>query len=215
MPSIGDLLDRLRDLPALVQWAGYVGLFAIIFTETGLFFGFLLPGDSLLVTAGLLIATRPEFSQALDVRTLGLLLTAAAILGDNTNYWIGRTAGPRIFSREDSFLFKRKHLAQAEEFYARHGAKTVVLARFVPIVRTFAPLVAGAARMPYRTFLTYSVAGGIAWIWSMLLLGFYLGSRVPGVAKYLELVIIGIIAISVLPGVLHWLRGRRAAAAQG
>jgi membrane-associated protein len=215
MPSIGDLLDRLRDLPALVQWAGYVGLFAIIFTETGLFFGFLLPGDSLLVTAGLLIATRPEFSQALDVRTLGLLLTAAAILGDNTNYWIGRTAGPRIFSREDSFLFKRKHLAQAEEFYARHGAKTVVLARFVPIVRTFAPLVAGAARMPYRTFLTYSVAGGIAWIWSMLLLGFYLGSRVPGVAKYLELVILGIIAISVLPGVLHWLRGRRAAAAQG
>jgi membrane-associated protein len=215
MPSIGDLLDRLRDLPALVQWAGYVGLFAIIFTETGLFFGFLLPGDSLLVTAGLLIATRPEFSQALDVRTLGLLLTAAAILGDNTNYWVGRTAGPRIFSREDSFLFKRKHLAQAEEFYARHGAKTVVLARFVPIVRTFAPLVAGAARMPYRTFVTYSVAGGIAWIWSMLLLGFYLGSRVPGVAKYLELVIIGIIAISVLPGVLHWLRSRRAAAAQG
>ena len=191
-----------------------MGLFAIIFTETGLFFGFLLPGDSLLVTAGLLIATRPEFSQALDVRTLGLLLTAAAILGDNTNYWVGRTAGPRIFAREDSLLFKRKHLAQAEDFYARHGAKTVVLARFVPIVRTFAPLVAGAARMPYRTFLTYSVIGGIAWIWSMLLLGYFLGSRVPGIAKYLELVIVGIIAVSVLPGVLHWLRGRRAAAAQ-
>ena len=198
-----------------MQWAGYVGLFAIIFTETGLFFGFLLPGDSLLVTAGLLVATRPEFSQALDIRVLGLLLTAAAILGDNTNYWVGRTAGPRIFSREDSLLFKRKHLAQAEGFYARHGAKTVVLARFVPIVRTFAPLVAGAAHMPYRTFLTYSVVGGIAWIWSMLLLGYFLGSRVPGVAKYLELVILGIIAVSVLPGVLHWLRGRRTAAAQG
>ena len=215
MPSISDLLERLRDLPALVQWAGYVGLFAIIFTETGLFFGFLLPGDSLLVTAGLLIATRPEFSQALDVRTLGILLTTAAILGDNTNYWVGRLAGPRIFAREDSLLFKRKHLAQAESFYARHGAKTVVLARFVPVVRTFAPLVAGAARMPYRTFLTYSVTGGVAWIWSMLLLGYYLGSRVPGVAKYLELVIIGIIAVSVLPGVLHWLRGRRTAAAEG
>lgn len=198
-----------------MQWAGYVGLFAIIFTETGLFFGFLLPGDSLLVTAGLLIATRPEFSQALDVRTLGTLLTAAAILGDNTNYWVGRLAGPRIFARNDSLLFKRKHLAQAEDFYARHGAKTVVLARFVPIVRTFAPLVAGAAQMPYRTFLTYSVAGGVAWIWSMLLLGYFLGSRVPGVAKYLELVIIGIIAVSVLPGVLHWLRGRRTAAAEG
>ena len=198
-----------------MQWAGYVGLFAIIFTETGLFFGFLLPGDSLLVTAGLLVATRPEFSQALDIRTLGLLLTAAAILGDNTNYWVGRLTGPRIFAREDSLLFKRKHLAQAEEFYARHGAKTVVLARFVPIVRTFAPLVAGAARMPYRTFLTYSVAGGVAWIWSMLLIGYFLGSRVPGVAKYLEVIIIGIVAVSVLPGVLHWLRGRRAAAAEG
>lgn len=198
-----------------MQWAGYVGLFAIIFTETGLFFGFLLPGDSLLVTAGLLVATRPEFSQALDVRTLGMLLSAAAILGDNTNYWVGRLAGPRIFARNDSLFFKRKHLAQAEDFYARHGAKTVVLARFVPIVRTFAPLVAGAARMPYRTFLTYSVAGGLAWIWSMLLLGYFLGSRVPGVAKYLELVIVGIIAVSVLPGVLHWMRSRRTAAAEG
>lgn len=198
-----------------MQWAGYVGLFAIIFTETGLFFGFLLPGDSLLVTAGLLVATRPEFSQALDIRTLGLLLSAAAILGDNTNYWVGRLAGPRIFAREDSLLFKRKHLAQAEDFYARHGARTVVFARFVPIVRTFAPLVAGAARMPYRTFLTYSVAGGLAWIWSTLLLGYFLGSRVPGVAKYLELVILGVVAISLLPGVVQWLRGRRAAAAEG
>lgn len=195
-----------------MQWAGYVGLFAIIFTETGLFFGFLLPGDSLLITAGLLIA-QPQFSGLLDIWKLGFLLTAAAILGDNTNYWVGRTAGPRIFAREDSFLFKRKHLAQAEAFYARHGAKTVVLARFVPIVRTFAPLVAGAARMPYRTFVTYSVTGGIAWIWSMLLLGYFLGSRVPGAAKYLELLIIGVIAVSLLPGVLHWLRARRAAAA--
>jgi membrane-associated protein len=213
MPSIGELLDRLRDLPALVQWAGYLGLFAIIFTETGLFFGFFLPGDSLLVTAGLLIATRPEFSQALDVGTLGTLLTAAAILGDNTNYWVGRLAGPRIFAKEDSLLFKRKHLRQAEEFYARHGAKTVVLARFVPVVRTFAPLVAGAAHMPYRTFVTYSVTGGFAWIWSMLLLGYFLGSRVPGVAKYLELVIIAVIFISILPGLLSWLRARRGAAA--
>lgn len=213
MPSLADLLDRLRDLPALVQWAGYVGLFAIVFIETGLFFGFFLPGDSLLVTAGLLVATRPEFSQALDIRTLGVLLSAAAILGDNTNYWIGRTAGPRLFAREDSLFLKRKHLARAEEFYARHGAKTVVLARFVPIVRTFAPLVAGAARMSYRTFVTYSVAGGLAWIWSMLLLGYYLGSRVPGVARYLEVVIIGIILLSILPGLASWMRARRTAAA--
>lgn len=210
MHILGDLLDRIRDLPALVQWGGYVGLFAIIFTETGLFFGFFLPGDSLLVTAALLIATRPEFSQALDLRTLGLLLTAAAILGDNTNYWVGRLTGPRIFAKEDSLLFKRKHLAHAEAFYAQHGAKTVVLARFVPIVRTFAPLVAGAAGMRYRTFLTFSVMGGIAWIWSMLLLGYFLGSRVPGVAKYLELVILAVLFVSILPGLVSWARSRRA-----
>ena len=212
MDILTELFARLRDLPALVQWAGYVGLFAIIFTETGLFFGFFLPGDSLLVTAGLLVATRPEIAQAIDLRTLGILLTTAAILGDNTNYWIGRNLGPRIFAKDDSLFFKRKHLARAADFYERHGAKTVVLARFMPIVRTFAPLVAGAAHMNYRTFVTYSVFGGIAWIWSMLLVGFFLGSRVPGVAKYLELVILGVIFLSILPGLLSWWRARRSAA---
>lgn len=206
MPSFGDLLDRLRDLPALVQWAGYAGLFAIVFTETGLFFGFLLPGDSLLVTAGLLASQ----GLPLDVRKLGALLSAAAILGDNTNYWIGRMSGPRIFTREQSLFFRPKHLRRAAEFYERHGAKTVVLARFIPIVRTFAPLVAGAAAMSYRTFLTFSVLGGLAWIWSMLLIGYFLGSRFPGVSKHLELVIIGVIFLSILPGIISWWRNRNA-----
>ena len=205
MDFFGDLFQRLRDLPALVQWAGYVGLFAIIFTETGLFFGFFLPGDSLLVTAGLLISQ----GLPLDVWKMGALLTAAAILGDNTNYWIGRLSGPRIFAKEDSLFFKRKHLQRAAEFYERHGAKTVVLARFMPIVRTFAPLVAGAAAMNYRTFVTYSVIGGIAWIWSMLLLGYFLGSRFPGIGKHLEIVIILVIFVSILPGILSWLKARR------
>jgi membrane-associated protein len=207
MDFFGDLFDRLRDLPALVQWAGYVGLFAIIFTETGLFFGFFLPGDSLLVTAGLLISQ----GLPLDIWRMGALLSAAAILGDNTNYWIGRMSGPRIFAKEDSLLFKRKHLQRAAEFYERHGAKTVVLARFMPIVRTFAPLVAGAAAMSYRTFVTYSVLGGLAWIWSMLLLGYFLGTRFPGVGKHIEIVIILVIFVSILPGILSWLRARRAA----
>jgi membrane-associated protein len=211
MDFFGDLFQRLRDLPALVQWAGYVGLFAIIFTETGLFFGFFLPGDSLLVTAGLLISQ----GLPLDVWKMGALLTAAAILGDNTNYWIGRLSGPRIFAKEDSFFFKRKHLQRAAEFYERHGAKTVVLARFMPIVRTFAPLVAGAAGMNYQTFVTYSVLGGIAWIWSMLLLGYFLGSRFPGIGKHLEIVIILVIFLSILPGILSWLKARKAAAAAG
>jgi membrane-associated protein len=207
MPSFGELLDRLRDLPALVQWAGYVGLFAIIFTETGLFFGFFLPGDSLLVTAGLLASQ----GLPLDISTLGILLSAAAILGDNTNYWIGRYSGQRIFTREESLLFKPKHLRRAAEFYAKHGAKTVVLARFMPIVRTFAPLVAGAANMPYRTFLTYSVAGGLAWIWSMLLTGYFLGRRFPGIARHLEVLIIVIVLLSVSPAIVSWVRSRRAA----
>jgi membrane-associated protein len=206
MDFFGDLLQRLRDLPALVQWAGYVGLFAIIFTETGLFFGFFLPGDSLLVTAGLLISQ----GLPLDVWRMGALLSAAAIIGDNTNYWIGRISGPRIFAKEDSLLFKRKHLQRAAEFYERHGAKTIVLARFMPIVRTFAPLVAGAAAMSYRTFVTYSVLGGLAWIWSMLLLGYFLGTRFPGVGKHIEIVIILVIFVSILPAILSWLRARRA-----
>jgi membrane-associated protein len=209
MPSFGELLHRLRDLPALVQWAGYAGLFVIVFTETGLFFGFFLPGDSLLVTAGLLSSQ----GLPLDIRSLGALLSAAAILGDNTNYWIGRASGQRIFTREESLLFKPKHLHRAAEFYARHGAKTVVLARFMPIVRTFAPLVAGAARMHYRTFLTFSVIGGVSWIWSMLLIGYFLGSRFPGVSAHLELVIIVVVLISISPGIVSWLRTRRAGAA--
>jgi len=209
MLQIGDLLHRLRDLPSLVQWAGYVGLTAIIFTETGLFFGFFLPGDSLLVTAGLLASQ----GFALDVYKLGALLTAAAILGDNTNYWVGRTTGPRLFAREESLLFKRKHLERAHAFYEHHGPKTVVLARFMPIIRTFAPLVAGAAGMRYRTFLTFSVIGGVAWIWSMLFIGYFLGSRFPGVSKHIELVILVVIFISILPGIISFLRERAKARA--
>ena len=204
MLQIGDLLHKLRDLPGLVQWAGYVGLTAIIFTETGLFFGFFLPGDSLLVTAGLLASQ----GYALNVYTLGFLLSGAAILGDNTNYWIGRSTGPRLFKREESLLFKRKHLERAHEFYERHGPKTVVLARFMPIIRTFAPLVAGAAGMRYRTFLTYSVLGGLAWIWSMLMIGYVLGSRFPGVSKHIEVVILVVIFLSILPGIISYLRER-------
>ena len=205
MDQIAELLHRLRDLPALVQWAGYVGITAIIFTETGLFFGFFLPGDSLLVTAGLLSAS----GFALDVWKLGALLTVAAIAGDNTNYWIGRLTGPRIFNRDDSFFFKRAYVERAAAFYERHGAKTVFLARFMPIIRTFAPLVAGTARMNYRTFLTFSVIGGVSWIWSMLLTGYFLGQYVPGVDRHIEKVIIVVIFLSLLPGIISWLRERR------
>jgi membrane-associated protein len=200
--QISDLFHRLRDLPALVAWAGYAGMAAIVFTETGLFVGFFLPGDSLLVTAGLLSSQ----GLPLNIFELGLLLTCAAILGDNTSYWVGRLTGASIFTREDSLLFKKKHVERAHEFYVKHGPKTVVLARFMPIIRTFAPLVAGVGKMNYRTFLTFSVLGGTAWIWSMLMLGYFLGAKVPGVAKHIELVIIAVIFLSILPGIISWWR---------
>ncbi len=206
MEFLSDLIGRLRDLPALIQWAGYVGLTAIIFVETGLFFGFLLPGDSLLVTAGLLASQ----GFPLDVYKLGLLLNIAAIVGDNTNYWIGRYMGPKVFTREESLFFRRRHVERAHDFYGRHGAKTIVLARFMPIIRTFAPLVAGVAKMSYRTFVTYSVLGGTAWIWSMLFTGYFLGRLVPGIDRHIEIVIIGVIFLSILPGIIGWIRERRA-----
>jgi len=206
MELLSDLLHRLRDLPALIQWAGYFGLTAIIFIETGLFFGFFLPGDSLLVTAGLLASQ--GFS--LDVYLLGALLNVAAIAGDNTNYWIGRYMGPRVFTRDESLFFRRRHVERAHDFYVRHGAKTIVLARFMPIIRTFAPLVAGVARMSYKTFVTYSVLGGTLWIWSMLFVGYFLGRLVPGIDKHIEKVIIVVIFLSILPGIIGWLKERKA-----
>lgn len=204
MPGFMELFERLRDLNALVQWAGYIGLIAIIFVETGFFFGFFLPGDSLLVTAGLLIATGLD----MNVYLLGFLLNVAAIAGDALNFWVGRVTGPKIFVRDESFFFKRKHVERAHEFYERHGAKTIFLARFMPIIRTFAPLVAGVAGMDYRTFALYNVLGGTVWIWSMLFTGYFLGRYVPGIDRYIELVIIVVIFLSILPGIIGWWRER-------
>ena len=206
MDSLIDLLHRLRDLRGLVQWAGYFGLTAIVFAETGLLIGFFLPGDSLLVTAGLL-ASQPGFG--LNVYLLGLILSIAAIVGDSVGYAIGRSTGPRIFTRENSVLFNRKHLERAHAFYEKHGGKTIIIARFMPIVRTFAPVVAGVADMHYRTFIAYNVIGGLAWVWSMLFIGYFLGRWVPGIDKHIEPVILVVIFLSILPGIISWVRERR------
>ncbi len=210
MDFIVDLFHKLRDLDALVAWAGMAGMATIIFTETGLFFGFFLPGDSLLVTAGLLSAT-PDSPVKFDITQLGFLLSAAAILGDNTNYWVGRLTGPKIFKRDDSMFFKKKYVDEAHAFYEKWGPITVVLCRFMPIIRTFAPLVAGVAAMRYRTFLTFSIIGGLAWIWSMLLTGYLLGRYVPGVAQHVEKVIILVVLISISPAIIGGIKARRAA----
>ena len=206
MNDLLELLHTLRDPRALVQAAGYVGLTAIIFTETGLLIGFFLPGDSLLVTAGLL-ASQPEFG--LNVYVMGFLLSIAAVVGDTVGYHIGKATGPRIFTRENSLFFNRKHLIRAHEFYERHGGKTIVLARFMPIVRTFAPVVAGVADMRYRDFITYNIFGGVLWVWSMLMTGYVLGRYIPGVERHIEKIIILVIFLSILPGIIAWVREKR------
>ena len=210
MPSLPDLFHQLTDVRHLVQAGGYVGLTVIIFAETGLLIGFFLPGDSLVVTAGLL-AAQPQFG--LRIWLIGLLLTVAAILGNSLGYAIGRYSGPRLFTRDDSLLFKKKHLFRAHEFYQQHGGKTLVLARFMPIVRTFVPVVAGMAEMDYKAYTAYNVLGAVLWIWSMLFIGFVLGRYIPGVEHHVEKVIIAVIIVSLLPGLISWRRERARAAA--
>lgn len=195
------------DLEELAITAGYVGLFIIIFAETGLLVGFFLPGDSLLVTTGIL-AERGHFSLVVLIP----LLIVAAIAGDATGYQIGKAAGPRMFRRDDSRWFHRRHLERAQAFYDRHGGKTIVIARFLAIVRTFAPTVAGAAAMPYPRFAVFNVVGGAAWVVSMLLLGYAFGSALPN-PDLLLLPAIGLVILaSLAPGAWHLYRERRRSA---
>ncbi len=170
---------------------------AIIFAETGLLIGFFLPGDSLLVTAGLLAS-----QGYIDVWLLGLILSVAAIAGDTAGYSIGKAGGHRLFTREQSLLFNREHLLRAHQFYERHGGKTIIIARFMPIIRTFAPVVAGMGDMRYSRFLVYNLIGGVAWVWSMLLIGLLLGRTFPGVASHIELIILVIVFLSILPALI-------------
>ena len=189
------------DLRTLIITAGYLGLFAIVFAESGLFLGFFLPGDSLLFTAGFL-ASQGVFY----IVPLVLLCVIAAILGDNFGYAFGRRVGHRIFKREDSILFHKTHLVRAEQFYKEYGGKAVILARFMPIVRTFAPILAGVGRLHYRTFLFYNIVGGLLWGAGITLGGYYLGSVVPNPDRYLFPMIAAIIVTSFLPPVIHILR---------
>jgi len=203
-----ELLRRLFDAQALVSLGGLAAVTAIVFAETGLMIGFLLPGDSLLFTAGAL-ASRETFS----IWSLNLLASAAAILGDTVGYWIGRRAGPALFNRPRSRFFNPAHLRRAHDFYEKHGGKTIVLARFMPIVRTFAPVVAGMGRMHYLRFVAFNVFGGIGWVVSMTLAGYFFG-RVPFVKRHFEAVVLGIVFLSILPGIIafarEWLAKRRA-----
>jgi len=201
---ISSLYHTVTDVQGLIQWGGMLMVCSVVFVETGLFFGFFLPGDSLLVTAGI-FAAMGDLNLSLRLT----LVSLCAIAGDQVGYWIGRRAGQALYRREDSFLFRRQHLQRAHDFYEKYGGKTIVLARFVPIVRTFAPAVAGAASMRYRRFVTYNVVGGVLWVWSMLLTGYFLSAAIPNIDRHIHLVIAIVVFLSILPGLIELLRSRR------
>lgn len=201
----GERVDYIYmfDLVSLIKTAGYLGLFGIVFAESGLFIGFFLPGDSLLFTAGFLAS-----QGFLNIWLLAPLVFIAAILGDNFGYTFGRKVGPAIFYREDSWIFHKDYLERAKVFYEKNGPVTIVLARFLPIIRTFAPILAGAGRMHYKTFFFYNVLGAVLWALGMTWLGYFLGATIPGVDKYLIPIILAIIVLSSLPTLIHIIKNR-------
>lgn len=188
----------------LIATLGLLGVFAIVFAESGLFFGFFLPGDSLLFTAGLL-ASQGHF----NVLLLWAGVMVCAIAGDSVGYAFGKHIGFKLFTKEDSFFFRKEHLHKTEAFYAKHGKKTIILARFVPIVRTFAPILAGIGKMDYRTFLSFNVVGGVLWSTLLIFLGFGLGSVVPSIDRYLLPIVLGIIVVSFIPIVVEWIKQKK------
>ncbi|MES2135343.1 MAG: DedA family protein [Patescibacteria group bacterium] len=192
------------DLTTLIETFGYIGIVAVVFAESGLFFGFFLPGDSLLFTAGFL-ASQGFF----NIFLLSILATVAAILGDSVGYWFGKKVGPFIFSRPNSFWFSHDRVKDASAFFTKHGAKSLVLARFIPAVRTFTPILAGVGQMRYRTFLTYNILGGVLWGAGLPILGYFLGTLVPHPDRYIIPIVLIIVLISLIPVIREVLRKRK------
>ena len=197
------VLAQLYNVRGLIEWGGPVLVCAIVFVETGLFVGFFLPGDSLLVTAGVFAG-----AGHLSLSVLLIFVTLCAIAGDQLGYFIGRLAGQSLYKREDSRFFKKRHLERAHEFYEKYGGKTIILARFVPIIRTFCPPVAGAAKMNYAHYFLYDIFGGVLWVWSMTLLGYTLGRTVPNIDKRIHFVIAAVIVASLIPAAYSAWRAR-------
>ncbi len=191
------------DLITLIKTVGYVGIFGIIFAESGLLIGFFLPGDSLLFTAGLLAS-----QGFLNFPLLLFLGLTAAITGDQVGYVFGRKLGPKIFTKKDSLFFNKENIEITEKFYNKHGGKAIILARFMPIIRTFAPIMAGVGKMNYKTFVSYNIVGGIVWATGVTWLGHYLGETIPNIDKYLLPIIAFIVLSSVLPSLIHLLKNK-------
>jgi membrane-associated protein len=198
-----NLLDLLHNLSGTIIAFGYIGVFITVFAESGLLVGFFLPGDSLLFTVGILA------SQGLfNIYLLIGLAIVAAIAGDSLGYYIGHTFGPKLFNREDSWLFKKEYVTRTQEYFNTYGKRTIIIARFIPVVRTFTPVIAGIGNMKYKTFLSFNIIGGVVWAGGVLFLGYVLGNRIPGLEDHLDYIIIGIILMSFIPIGIDLLRKR-------
>jgi len=191
-------------LQEIIIASGYFGVASVLFAESGVFLGFLLPGDSLVFTLGILSA-----KGIFNIWILLPLCAVSAILGDSFGYWFGKKWGPKVFNKDDSFFFNKKYVDRTTRFYAKYGKKTIFLARFVPIVRTFAPILAGVGEMPYRIFFVYNLVGGIVWTGGFLLVGYFLGILFPQTEQYITAVIIGIIALSVIPLAIEFFKANK------
>ncbi|MDB5128091.1 VTT domain-containing protein [Mucilaginibacter sp.] len=207
MENIWEYLQNLTDAQSILSSGGFYLLLIVVFAETGLFFGFFLPGDYLLFLAGLLSAAGII---QVPIYTLVLSLIAAGILGNYTGYWFGYRTGPVLFSKNDSFFFKKRYIAVAEEFYAKYGGMALILGRFFPIVRTFAPIFAGVVRVDLKKFTIYNIVGSVAWVTTLTLTGYFLGRRFPELKDYLEYIVLGLIILTSIPLIIAFVRKRYA-----
>ena len=203
-----DFLKQLTDPQSIIHFGGLWLLLFVVFAETGLLVGFFLPGDSLIFISGLVCATKPQLLNT-SFPVLLVLLILAAIVGNVFGYWFGYKAGEKLYAKQDSLLFKKKHLITTKEFYEKHGGKTLILGRFLPIIRTFAPILAGVIKIDFKTFMLYNIAGAVAWIGSIASIAYFLGIKFPWIENYIGYIVIGLIVITAIPVLTTYLKSRK------
>lgn len=203
-----DFFKQLTDPESIIRYGGFGLLLFVIFAETGLFVGFFLPGDNLVFIAGLLCATKPEML-GVSFPLMLLCMMAAAIIGNVFGYWFGRKAGEKLYSRKDSFFFRKRHIEITAAYYQKHGGKTLIAGRFLPIIRTFAPILAGVIKIPFGKFMLYNLIGAVAWIGSIASIAYYLGQRFPKIENYLGIIFISLIVLTAIPIVTAFIKNKR------
>ena len=203
-----DFLKQLTNPESIIHYGGLWLLLFVVFAETGLFIGFFLPGDSLIFISGLLCATKPHLLN-ISIFWLIIFLISSAVIGNIVGYWFGKKTGEKLFQKKDSFLFKKKHLETTKLFYEKHGGKALILGRFLPIIRTFAPILAGVIKVEFKLFMIYNIAGASLWIISLTSIAFFLGIEFPQTEKYIGYIVIGLIVITTIPILITYLKNRK------